>query len=224
MVWTLEIRRDEFLAVLRRCTSGVSNRSLQAPVVFSFSGGKLSIEGTGIAAEIPASGEWPGAVTLAALLLRQLIPTFPKDDPLRLQADDHNFTIARFSIPCERRPLSTVGDAGSSAESKSQASSVAEKSEAAWPARYVAAHDKKLQQILERAASILKPYRVSEVDLKSLVERHIADGVNPCAETENPVIKRIAEAWILLAPLGIEPNEIKTLIDDGIKNAWKRPK
>lgn len=218
MIWTLEVRRSEFLEALRRVTSDATKRASQPPLLFSFSDDKLSIEALGITAEIPASGEWPGVVAVATAVLRQLIRAFPKEDPLRLEADDQKFTIARFSLPCERRsPAAPANPSFTGGVNIRE-----DKAEPASPSRIFKGDDRRLGEILTEAGTILKPYRVSEADLKSLVEKHTADGLNVFAETEKPVIKSIAQAWSLLAPLGIEPNEIKALIDDAVKNAWNR--
>jgi hypothetical protein len=125
-VWTLEVQHSEFLNAFRRTISTATKRTLQPPALFTFSDGKLNVEALGVAAQIPASGEWPGVVAVPANLLGQL------------------------------------------------------------------------------------------------VEKHVADGLSPFTDAEKAVIKHIAQAWAVLAPLGVEPNEIKALVDDSIKNAWKR--
>jgi hypothetical protein len=221
MVWTLEVRRAEFLNALRRTVSIGKKNALEPPVLFAFSDGQLSVEGVGVAAEIPASGEWPGVAAVPAAMLRQLTKAFPEEDPLRLQADDQRFTVSRFSMPCERRPI-PAPPTSNSADAPNSLAEPKEGTEGGPPARFSVGHEKKVGEILAKAANVLKPYGVSEADLRSLVEKHAAGRLNPLAGVETPVIKRIAEAWSLLAPLGVEPNEIKGLVDESILNAWKR--
>jgi hypothetical protein len=226
VVWNLEVRRSEFLEALRRTTSAATKRAPQPPVLFSFSDGRLSVEALGITAEIPASGEWPGVAAVPAHLLRQLARTLPNDDPLRLQAGDNKLIISRFSMPCECRPseaaVSKPEPADTAASLDSQDLSGTHQADGAWPVHYFVERDKRVREIVERAAGILKPYGVSGADLQSLVEKHVASGLNPFASAERPVIKCIAQAWTVLAPLGVEPGEIKALMDEAIKNVWKR--
>jgi hypothetical protein len=155
-----------------------------------------------------------------ATILGQLNRALPEEDPLCLQANEQRLTISRFSIPCERGSVSAPAEAN--AHSLNSNGDSAEETEGASRARSLVAHEANVGEILAKAASILKPYRISEADLKSLVEKHLADTPNPFSSAEAPVIKCVAQVWSLLAPLGIEPNEIKALIDDSIKNALKR--
>jgi len=79
----------------------------------------------------------------------------------------------------------------------------AEAIEAAGLAPAVAAAQQKADSILKRAATVLHRYGVTESELMALVEKHAADTGCAFQDADKGVIKRIAEAWSLLAPLGI---------------------
>lgn len=232
MVWTLDVRRSELLDALQRIVPKSRKETPHARVIFAFSDGHLSVESIGGKVHVPAAGTWPGAAAVAADLLKRLTRALPEEDPLRLQATDKQFTVSRLSLPCECR---TTLDAAPAVygelipanltlhemlKLRDQYPSEAIKAAGLAPA--VAAAQAKIDIILKRAATVLQPYGVTEAELVTLVEKHAADIVWGFQDADKAVIKRIAEAWSLLAPLGIEVGEIKSLVDDSIRNAWKR--
>jgi hypothetical protein len=232
MLWTLEVRRSEFLDALRRIVPKSSKETLYARVVFTFSDGHLSVESIGGKVHVPATGTWPGSCAVPAELLKRLTRALPEEDPLQLKATDNQFTVSRLILPCECRATSEAAPQlyGELIPANLTLHEMlklcdqhpAEAIEAAGLAPAVAAAQQKVDSILRRAATVLQPYGVTEEELMALVEKHAADTGCAFQDADKSVIKRVAEAWSLLAPLGIEAGEIKTLVDASIRNAWKR--
>jgi hypothetical protein len=79
-------------------------------------------------------------------------------------------------------------------------------------------------RLILEAARILRPLRVGTEDLEKLVaETRVNGPVSPSAE-ERKLLSIIAKAWILLAPLGVETDDLRQLVDNAVRNAWKKPK
>jgi hypothetical protein len=232
MLWTLEVRRSEFLDALRRIVPKSSKETPHARVIFTFSDGHLSVESIGGKVHVPAAGTWPGAAAVPADLLKRLTRALPEEDPLQLQATDNQFTVSRLSLPCECRatPEAAPQVYGELIPANLTLHEMlklcdqypAEAIETPGLAPTVAAAQQKVDSILKRAATVLHRYGVTERELMALVEKHAADTGCAFQDADKGVIKRIAEAWSLLAPLGIEVGEIKALVDESIRNAWKR--
>ena len=76
---------------------------------------------------------------------------------------------------------------------------------------------KEKQRRISRAAQVLEPYFVNASDLNVLCgsESHFAEG-------EQALTDRIAKAWAELAPYGVSPDDMKKLISENLKNAWRR--
>jgi len=231
MIWTVEVRRPDFLDALRIVSSS-SRESPQARVAFTFSDGFLSVESIGGKVRLPATGTWLGSAIVPAELLSRLIPALPEEDPLRLQATDTQFTISHLLLPCEcHEKTEATGQLHAELIPanptlheilKLRDAYTPEAIEAAGLAPAIKAAEEKVDRILAEAATVLQPFRVTEEELLLLVEQHADDATCPFQDEDESVIKRIAEAWKLLAPLGIEAGEIKALVDESIRNAWKR--
>jgi hypothetical protein len=232
MAWTLEVRRSELLDALRRIVPKSNKETPHARVIFAFSDDHLSVESIGGKVHVPAVGTWPGAVAVPADLLKRLTRALPEEDPLRLQATGEQFTVSRLFLPCECR---TTPDAPPEVYGELIPANLtfremlklcnqypSDSIEAAGLEPAVAAARAKADNIVKRAATVLQPYGVAEADLRALVEKHAADIECGFQDADKSVIKRIAEAWSLLAPVGVEVGEIKSLVDDSIRNAWKR--
>ena len=78
----------------------------------------------------------------------------------------------------------------------------------------------RLSEVCLEAAEILKAYRISPYQLVELCVPHIEHGMRDYRESDQNVVRQVAEIWKLLAPFGVETSEIKSLMDDCVKNAW----
>jgi hypothetical protein len=71
------------------------------------------------------------------------------------------------------------------------------------------------------AARILKPLRITKWDLALLVVEARGKGKPSWSEEDKKMIAMIAKAWMLLAPLGVETADLRRLVNDAVRNAWK---
>ena len=78
-----------------------------------------------------------------------------------------------------------------------------------------------VKAVISEAATILKPLRIKREDLEKMVSERRAQGASPWSIQEKKMISIVAKAWTLLAPLGIEPGDIRRLADTAVRNAWK---
>lgn len=68
-----------------------------------------------------------------------------------------------------------------------------------------------------RAAQMLEPYFIKPEELEKVCGTH-----SLFSEVEQPLTERIAKAWAELAPYGVSPDNLKVLISEKLKNAWRR--
>ena len=76
-------------------------------------------------------------------------------------------------------------------------------------------------QLILEAARILKPLLITKWDLVALVVEARARGTASWSEEDKKMIAIIAKAWVLLAPLGVETADLRRLVNDAVRNAWK---
>jgi hypothetical protein len=122
----------------------------------------------------------------------------PPGDPIHLSVRDGRIHVGRYSEPCATPPQEERGATG--------------------------APEVDAQDLIADAAKILKPLRVSPVDLNTLFEEVRARGAAPWRTEEKKMIALIARAWEKLAPLGIETADLRRLVDHCILHAWKGSK
>jgi hypothetical protein len=79
----------------------------------------------------------------------------------------------------------------------------------------------KLETLCTKAASYLGSYGVSPLHFRRLCEEHAAAGTRQFRESDAKTILQIAQVWCILAPMGVEPMEIKTLMENCLRSAWK---
>jgi hypothetical protein len=58
-------------------------------------------------------------------------------------------------------------------------------------------------------------------DLEKLVAEIRENGYLTPLMEERKLISMIAKAWVLLAPLGVETDDLRQLVDNAVRNAWK---
>jgi hypothetical protein len=74
---------------------------------------------------------------------------------------------------------------------------------------------------IAEAVRILKPLLVKPSDLEAVVVDARARGTPSWSEDEKKMIALIAKAWVLLAPMGVETSDIRRLVNNAVRNAWK---
>lgn len=154
--------------------------------------GWLWIEsGAGIA-KTPARGTWPQTIIAGRSWVRRLAKNMPAGDPVRLLVEEGRLYANRYSEPCTRTAVKQ-------------------------PINPKAPH---ADTILE-AARILNPLLITKWDLAALVVEAGARGTPSWSEEDKKMLAIIAKAWVLLAPLGVETADIRRLVDQAVRNAWR---
>jgi len=191
----LEVSRDDLSKAV-----GIVSRLVEKwnkGVSLRFEDGWLFFEaGHGIAAaKARARGCWPLTIIVGVSWVRRLAKSMPVGDPIRLRVDEGRLYANRYSERCSL----TSQDSPLHPE--------------------VPELDDKV--VIFEAAKILKPLRINREGLEHLVSETRARGASPWSIQEKKMISVIAKAWALLAPLGIEPADIRRLADNAVRNAWK---
>jgi len=231
--WQLSVDRTEFAKALRLVgRAGKDVRSAEA--ILSFDDDRLAIDLSGNATEIAAAGDWPTEVRLPGDALERLAKALPDNDPLPLKIEGERFFAANFSIPCEwrlySRPVSTPAREMIPANADvfdvlvTATRCSPEEIDTAGASALVSNAQQKLDNLCEKAASFLGSHGVSPLHLRKLCEEHVAEGTREFHESDSKALVKIANAWLLLAPLGVEPMELKTLMDECLRNAWRNSK
>jgi hypothetical protein len=161
-------------------------------VSLQFEDGWLWIEsGRGIA-KIPARGTWPLTIIVGRSWVRRLAKNMPAGDPIRLRVEEGRLYANRYSEPCARAAVKQP----------------------------INPEVPQSDNFLE-AARILKPLLITKWDLAALVVEASARGTPSWSEEDKKMIAMIAKAWVLLAPLGVETADLRRLVNDAVRNAWK---
>jgi hypothetical protein len=161
-------------------------------VSLQFEDGGLWIEsGAGIA-KTPARGTWPLTIIVGRLWVRRIAKNMPAGDPVRLRVEEGRLYANRYSEPCTRTAVKQPINPEGPQQDK----------------------------ILE-AARILKPLLITKWDLFALVVEARERGTPSWTEEDKKMIAMIAKAWTLLAPLGVETADLRRLVNDAVRNAWK---
>jgi hypothetical protein len=227
--WHLSVKRAEFAKALR--SVGRAGKDVcSATAVLTFDQSRLSIDLAGTVSQIPASGDWPSEVRLPGVYLERLVRILPKEDPVPLRVEADRLFVAKFSIPCEcslsgavstpvRELIPANADLFDILMMAARCSQ--EEIEAAGASALVSKAQLKLDELCMKAARALGGYGVSPVHLWQLCEEHLAEGDRHFRESDVKAIAQIAKAWAILAPMGVDPMEIKALMDYCLRNAWR---
>lgn len=231
--WQLSVNRAEFAQGLK-VVSRAGRSMRHADATLTFSQNQLYVDLAGTVAQVPATGDWPTEVRIPGQYLETLRKALPEDDPLPLRVDGERLFLGRFGVPCEwsiqSRPASTPVREMVPANSDlfdvlaMVARCSKEEIDAAGASGLVSNAQARLDKLCDKAAGFLTAYGVLPLQLRRLCEGHAAEGDRRFRETEAKEIRRIADAWCLLAPMGVEPLEIKALMDQCLRNAWTNPK
>jgi hypothetical protein len=191
--YRLEVSRTDLAQALKIISRAVGKR--QGDASFRFHDGRLSIEADNTAAGVPARGTWPLPIFVGSSWIRRLARRMPAGDPLHLRVDEGRLHANRYSEPCAWTPREQLA-----------------------PAEPLPIDENLL---IQEAARILKPLRIRRSHLEELVSEARARGTVSWSVEEKKMIAIVAKAWVLLAPLGVETSEIRRLVDNAVRNAWK---
>ncbi len=228
--WHLSVKRADFAKALRS-VGRAGKDVLSATAVLTFDQNRLAIDLSGNVTQIPASGDWPSEVRLPGENLELLARSLPEEDPLPLKVEGERLFVASFSIPCEWRlysravstPVSELIPANADLFDLLMMVARCSKEEidTAGASALVSNAQLKLDHMCTKAAGFLGAYGVSPLHLRRLCEEHAAEGTRQFRESDAKAIVQIAQAWCILAPMGVDPMEIKALMDNCLRNAWK---
>jgi len=191
--YELEVSRADLAQALKIVARAIG--ILPGDASFRFDNGCLSIEACNTVADAPARGTWPLPIFVGVSWVRRLARRMPAGEPIHLRVDAERLYANRYSEPC------------------------------AWTPRYPPLSFKppKIDEaiLIPEAARILEPLRIRPSDLEELVSAAQARAAASWSEEERKMIAIVAKAWVLLAPLGVETADLRRLVDDAVRNAWK---
>ncbi len=192
-LYELEVSRADLSHALEIVARAIGKGTGDA--CFRFENGSLSVEAANTVAETSARGSWPLPVFAGVSWVRRLAKHMPAGNPIRLRAEAGRLYANKYSEPCAWTPR--------------------EQPAAAEPPPI----DEDL--LIAEAARILKPLRVRRSQLEKLIsDAHTREAATWPAE-EKKMIAIVAKAWVVLAPLGVETADLRQLVNDAVRNAWK---
>jgi hypothetical protein len=189
----LHVSRTDFAQALKTAAQVIGK--FPGHVGLHFDAGCLTIEAGGTVATLPASGFWPAPIFISASWIRRMGKRLPPGDPVHLRVDAGRLYLNRYSEACSLTPEEHV-----------VSNELSESGEA---------------ELIAEAARILKSLRISPEALRELVSKTYVNGpISPSVE-EKKMLSLIAKAWILLAPFGVGTDDLRQLVDNAVRNAWK---
>ena len=191
--YELEVSRADLAQALKIVARAIGKRHGDAG--FRFEDGRLSVEAYNTVADAPARGEWPLTICVGTSWVSRLAKRLQAGDPIHLCVDAGRLYANRYSEPC------------------------------AWTAREqpATADPPPIDEdvLIQEAVRILKPLRIRRSHLEELVSEARARATASWSVEEKKMIAIVARAWVLLAPLGVETADIRRLVDNAVRNAWK---
>jgi hypothetical protein len=191
--YKLEVSRADLAQALKTVARAISKHPGDASL--RFEDGCLSIEVGNTSADAPARGTWPLPIFVSAWWARRVARRMPAGDPIRLRADAGRLYANRYSEACSGTPREQPAPTEQSAIDENV--------------------------LISAAAWILKPLRVERPAVESLVSEALARGTASWSVEEKQMMAIVAKAWALLAPMGVETRDIRRLVDNAVRNAWK---
>jgi hypothetical protein len=189
----LSVAREDLAEALGIVYSMMGRRA--SGVSLRFDDGWLYIATGKTAAKARANGVWPLTIIVASSWVRRLARSLPPGDPVSLHVEDGRLYANKYSVPCqwtmEEDPLSP---------------SLVEMED--------------VRDLIARAGTILKPFRVRKEDLRLAVEMAGARGPASWQRKEKKMIVAVAKAWAVLAQLGVETSDLRSLVDNAVRTAW----
>jgi hypothetical protein len=189
----LDVSRAELAQALKIVARAIGKRPGDASL--RFENGCLSIEAGNTVAGAPARGTWPLPIFVDASWVRRLAKRMPAGEPIHLRVDAGRLYVNRYSERCAWTPKEQPLATGPSAIDENV--------------------------LILEAARILKPLRIRRSHLEELVSEARARGTASWSVEEKKMMTMVAKAWVLLAPTGVETSDLRRLVDNAVRNAWK---
>ena len=189
----LHLSRVDFAQALKTAAQVIGK--FPGHVGLRFDAGCLTIEAGGTVAIAPARGFWPTPIFVGASWVRRMGKRLPPGDPIHLRVEAGRLYLNRYSEACSLTAAEHI-----------VSNELSEADEA---------------ELIAEAARILKSLRISPDALQELVSKTYVNGpISPSVE-EKKMLSLIAKAWILLAPFGVGTDDLRQLVDNAVRNAWK---
>jgi hypothetical protein len=161
-----------------------------------FEDGWLWVVAGNAAGKAPGRGFLQNSVVVASSWVRRLARSLPPGNPVFVHVENGRLYANKYSEPCQ------------------------------WTSTHFPLFPSlrgvdENRRILE-AATVLKDFLITPEQLKWLVAFKKLDGPPPWREDEQTMISAVAEAWSHLAPLGVGTSDLRALIDNSVRDAFKR--
>lgn len=164
-------------------------------ISISYQGGKASITAGTATSVVPAKGHWEETIFVDAEWVRLSATLLPNVDPLSLRVTKGRFYTNTYSQEC-RLSLPVKNDTKPSISAKNR------------------------EARISKAAALLSDFRVTNEAIEALIKSVTAHREPNWQPEEKALITAVAKAWIQLAPLGVETNDLRTFLDDAIRYAF----
>jgi hypothetical protein len=194
----LRVSRAAFRESLRRLRR-TGKKSL-APARLESCDGEFIMNWNGSTERIAADGHWAEPVYAPSSWIRTLANSLPKGDPLTLQVHGGRLYVQKYSQPCV--------DPGEPCD------------EQALPPDGQTLPPDERERRVKKVAVVLQTFRVQRADIEALVTRCEMQGGVAHSPEEKNMLKRLAEAWVLLAPFGVGTEDLYKLVQQRIRRAW----
>lgn len=194
--YEVRVEREELLQYIAVLSKSITSKDKVARI--SFDDGWLMIAVGEADFAIAAEGKWAKPVSIDASWIQKMNRLLPAGNPLVLRVEKKHFYINTFGVPCREV-----------AKKKTPSPSAIE------PSREVL-------RSIGQAAKLLEPFHVTTQDVIELVNKSQAAGPPSWTADETKMIAIVAKAWALLAPLGIETSDLRSLIDNAVRNGFMR--
>jgi hypothetical protein len=193
--YEVHVEREELLRYIAVLSKSITSKDKVARI--SFDDGWLMIAVGEADFAIAAEGKWAKPVSIDASWIQKMNRLLPTGNPLVLRVEKKHFYINTFGVPCHE---------------------VAKKKK---PPSAIEPSPEGLRSI-GQAAKLLEPFHVTAQDVIELVKKARSAGPPSWTADETKMIATVAKAWALLAPLGIETSDLRTLIDNAVRNGFTR--
>ncbi len=163
-------------------------------LMLSYGSGMLQMQSGEWSHFLPAGGEWPEEVIVQMGWARRLHGKPLEVDPVRLRVENRRLYAEGFAAPCALMSTMDPFDP--------------------------MLRDPKDEERIKRAMHLLRQMVVQEEALRSTVQKARERALEPWHDQRLKTVRMVAEAWVLLSPLGVTIEDIQLLIDEAPKRAW----
>ena len=181
------IKRKDFLAMLKPLKR-FARKKKEEEAILSMEGGEFYISLIGITTGAPATGNWAGEVRVPARLIWGVAMEPPTGDPVGMEVRDGRLHIGSLSLSCSARNNKKPAE-NKMAENPLMDRELVkmlrfrhvyslEELQKNGLFRDVVKAEEKAYKLVSRAAKILAPLNISELELWRMVKEHFRRGIS----------------------------------------------